>query len=178
VSPDKYAPPDTGTFTLVLLKKRSGCNTTRLLELLATMPRLSAKQAAELAYFGVGPLVSGLSFPDALLWQFELVCCDTVSIFLRDEVVESATKEYLNELYSQVQTSSEFDDVRIWVSRIPHTEAGEKFVSQFFAPSFVLGLRIGSLCPYVGYMMRKKAHIMMHWAEKIGAKMILAGQYE
>lgn len=48
VPPEKYAPPDTDTFTLVLLEK--GNDTTWLLRSLAKVPGVSHKRAAILIF--------------------------------------------------------------------------------------------------------------------------------
>jgi hypothetical protein len=198
VPPEKLAIPGTDTFTLVVLKCTGDRN--RLAQLMARIAGwgrappgglssadavrarsiaatvgVSNERAAFLAYRGAGPLVAGLSFADALLGQFDLVCRDSVSVFLNDEVVSSATKEYLNELYSQVQSSPEFDETTIRVTSIPDTESGGRFVDQFLGDEQrVLFNERGRQYSFEGKVMRKKARIMEHWGRKIGAEVTTA----
>jgi hypothetical protein len=98
--PEKLAPPDTGMFTLVLLQK--GNDLTRIVQALTRIPGLSREKAEHLAKWACPLRVAGsLSLGDAMLGQFELVCCDSIAVFLRDEVVASAERQYLVELYQQ-----------------------------------------------------------------------------
>ena len=127
-----------------------------------------------MAYGSSGPLVAGLSFTEALNAQFELVCHNAVSIFLRDEVVSSATKEYLNELYSSVQSSSEFENVTVRISSIPDSDSGRQFIQQFLGDEQrILFNKRGRNYSCEEKLMRKKARIVRHWGTKIGAEVIV-----
>ena len=119
------------------------------------------------------PVTSGLSLGDAMLGQFELVCCDSVSVFLRDEIVSSAEQEYLTQLYQQFPESPEFQSVTVTVVSLPDTVSGKHFADQFLGEADVIvhGSRGPSRCEN---MMRKKARIMTHWAQKIGAEIVVA----
>jgi hypothetical protein len=171
--PEKLAPPDTGMFTLVLLQK--GNDLTRIVQALTRIPGLSREKAEHLAKWACPLRVAGnLSFGDAMLGQFELVCCDSIAVFLRDEVVASAERQYLAELYQQFLASPEFERVTVTVASLSDAELGERFVDQFLG-----GMAHVSCCPprgccYEGKAMRKKARIMAHWAEKIGAEVVIA----
>jgi hypothetical protein len=175
VPPEKYAPPTTGTFALVLLKK--GKDFVRLAEAFTRIPpHLAPAKAADLVTRSCPlPIASGLSLGDALLGQFELVCCDSISVFLKVEVLSSATGAYLARLYSQVQSSSEFEDVIVRVTAIPNTDQGKRIVQQFFGGAEKVSVADGTGYSYAGAMMRKKARIMAHWAGKIGAEVTIAG---
>ena len=172
--PGKLAPPDTATFTLVLLEK--GPDPTRLMWSLARVPG-RPKQGASAIVLGACPvlIVGGLSLSDAVLGQFELICGDSISVFLRDEVVLSATADYLNQLYAQFRHSQEFEEVTVHIASVPGTDQGKRFGKQF------LGNMAGSPedtlrnYPLETQIMRKKARIMVHWARKIGAKVAIAG---
>jgi hypothetical protein len=172
--PEKYAPPDTGIFTLVLLRK--GNDLTRLAQALARVPGLSSEKAERIVSSCCPlPVARSLSLHDALLGQFELVCCDSISVFVRDEVVWSASSDYLPRLYSHLQRSPEFENVSISVTLIPQSDQGRRFVDQFLG-----GMSQLSSCPHRGYFceitaMRKKARIMVHWAKKVGADVTIAG---
>lgn len=175
--PEKYAPSDTDTFTLVLLRK--GRDLRRVSQALQKLPGLSSEKAEHL----VGsccplPVARGLSIYDALLGQFELVCSDSVSVFLRDGVVWPAQGDYLARLYPQFESSPEFESVIVDVRSIPRTEQGERIVRQFFGGMEADSDRVNAGFSFHGKMMRKKARIMEYWAKKLGAQitMIDAGE--
>ena len=171
--PEKYAPSDTDTFTLVLLRK--GKNLRRLSQALGTLPGLSSEIAENLAASSCPlPVARGLSHYDALLGQFELVCCDSVSVFLRDGVVWSAKGDYLARLYPQFELSPEFEDVSINVHSIPHSERGERIVRQFFGGMVADSDQVHTDYSFHGKMMRKKARIMAYWAKKLGAQVTIS----
>ena len=174
VPPEKLAPSITGLFTLVLL--RGGNDTNRLVRALARIPGISPGKATDLSEQRCPlPVVSGLSLADVMLGQFELVCCDSVSVFLRTEVVSSAEQWYLAQLYQQFQRSPEFACVKVTVVSVPQTALGEQFVDQFLGGTDVMPrVVVASLRSHEETMMRKKARIMAHWAEKIGAVVAVA----
>ena len=171
--PGKCAPADIGEFTLVLLKR--GRDLDRLLRALRRIPGLSRAKAVETAArMCPVPIASGLSLADAMLGQFELVCCDAVSVFLRDDVVVSAEYSYLGELYRQFQKSPEFETVKVKVTSVPNTVTGEHFVDQFLGGADIIPRLVAAgLRSCEENMMRKKARIMAHWAEKVGAKVVI-----
>jgi hypothetical protein len=173
VPPEKYAPSDTDTFTLVLLRK--GDSLRRLAQALEKVPGLSSEKAESVASSCCPlPVARGLSLYDALLGQFELVCCDSVSVFLRDGVVWSAAGDYLARLYPQFELSPEFETVSVNVGSIPRTEQGERIVRQFFGGMEDDSDRVHTGFSFHGNMMRKKARIMAYWAKKLGAEVTIA----
>jgi hypothetical protein len=167
--PEKDAPPTTDTFTLVLL--RWGCDMAHAARSLARVPHISGEKAALLVAKACPlPIAGSLSMTDALLGQFELVCADAISVFLRDPVVSSSPGAYLARLYARFQSSPEFDDVFVNATSIPRTDQGQRFVDQFFGGLQHVGSDDPSGYAYAGIMMRKKARILAHWAKKIGAE--------
>ena len=161
--PKKLAPPDTATFTLVLLAVPER-GQTRLLKAVEHATECSPEGALRvLGRKPPLPLKSGLSHEGALLGQFELVCCDAVSVFLADDVPTYAPRGYLPDLYKQLLQSPEFETVSVLVESIPADPTGEKFLEQFLG-------RTACVCPVTLQTLRKKARIMEHWAAKIGGR--------
>jgi len=107
-------------------------------------------------------IASGLSFDDALLGQFEFICCDATTVFLRDEVAHQGRRSYLEQLYDRLRQSEEFAPVTVMVRRVPEGDEGPRYLDQF------LGMR-APLLPLRVSVPRKKARIMMHWGNRIGA---------
>ena len=103
-----------------------------------------------------------LILADAMLAQFELICCDIISVFISDEVMSNAEPQYLAELYNALIQSDEFATVALLVTDIPSTEPGKEFFQQFIGDSLLP-------LPYKMMTTRKKARIMTHWARKVGA---------
>jgi hypothetical protein len=118
-------------------------------------------------------LLTGLTPDDALLAQFELACCDSAAVFVRDEVVAEGDQAYLSRLYRELSTSEEFQDVRIEVHDVPEHARGQRFLLQFLGTGGTL-----SHCmrfPLHLKVMRKKARIMCYWGHEIGADVRMAG---
>jgi hypothetical protein len=107
-----------------------------------------------------------LSYDAALEAQFELICCDSISVFLDDAVVLGATAAYLLELFAKLRASPEFQLVSIQLESVPAGERGMKFLKQF--------LGTPSPLPFKAAVARKKARIMKHWAVRIGATMTVS----
>jgi len=162
--PEKLAPPDTRGFSVVLLAVRTR-HEDRLAE---AVGRLLAGSDAGVERILARPLpvvlTKGLSHPDALLAQFELVACDCVSVFLADDVAEHATPGYLAELYERLLNSPEFGEVLVRIETLPQDVRAGEFLARFLGRGD---------CPLPAYrhMMRKKARIMQHWAAKIGGQL-------
>ena len=110
------------------------------------------------------PLVccAGLTLEDAMLAQFELVCCDAVAVFVRDEVVHGAEREYLDEIYLRVRASDEFAPQRVHLGAVPDTDEGRSFLRQFLG-------RTDVRLPFRATVTMKKARVMSHWADQVGA---------
>lgn len=173
--PEKLAPPDTGTFSLVLLDK--GKNVARLMQSLTRVPGVSRAKATDLVTHACPIAVADqLSIADAMLGQFELVCSDSVSVFLCDEVISSAGPYYLSDLYSQLRASSEFETVQVNLAGLPESDLGLRFIEQFIGDSEDSTLSSLKDYRYSGMMMNKKARLMAYWARKIGAEVTVGSE--
>jgi hypothetical protein len=163
VPPLKIAPPTTDTFAVVVLSRGAPDNHARLVRafdrVLHTSPVDAERQTTLTPPFVVK---RGLALSDAMLAQFELICCDVISIFLSDDVVSHAEASYLSGLYRNVLHADEFQSLSVRVLFIPDSPAGQAFTEQF------VGSPVEHF-PIEMVVMRKKARIMAHWAAKIGA---------
>lgn len=164
--PNKLAPPNTKAFTLVLLSINQH-HTDRLVRAIQRISLDSKEQAtAQLNQNMPMVLKQGLTESDALLGQFELICCDAISVFVPDDVVKFGTSEYLTELYNNLLHSDEFTGTNVVVNSIPNSESGAEFVDQFLTSFDKLPTTV--TVPF------KKARIMIHWGAKIGVELQLA----
>jgi hypothetical protein len=170
--PEKLAPPDTGMFTLVLLEK--GNDRDWITRALRRIPGMRVERATVLAERSCPVVVAaGLSLADAMLGQFELICCDSVSVFLKDEIVAFGDRQYLDALYQQVRNSPEFQPIAVTVGSLTGATSIAQFLYQFLgAPDASAAILAGHL--RYDRMMRKKARIMEHWARKIGVEVLVA----
>ena len=82
-----------------------------------------------------------------------------------DEVVRHAESDYLKGLYRRLIQSDEFAGTIVKINSIPKSAKGEEFVDQFLGS-------VNSL-PVNANFHFKKARIMIHWANKIGADVSL-----
>ena len=164
VQDEKLAPPKTAEFGLVLVRKGNDYN--RLTRAVVQINKCSERDAAKLASSQPPVVINpDLTEGEALWGQFELICSDAISLFLRSEVLEQNDRAYLDKLFNQVSHSDEFKPCTICLVEVPQTDAGEKFITQFLgrAPSFPATVTV----PF------KKGRIMEHWARRVGAKVIL-----
>lgn len=106
-----------------------------------------------------------LTASGAMLAQFELICCDIISVFISDAVMSNAEPCYLAELYSSLACADEFEEVGVRLVSIPPHPAGHAFVEQFIGDG-IPGL------PHDMIATRKKARFIAHWAKEIGARVI------
>ena len=169
VPPERLAPPEPKSFALVALN--TGADRPRLVRAVQRIRRCTQHEAERILDLPLPRTVAtGLSYEDASIGQFELVCCDCVSVLLHDEIAQGGDPDYLRQLYAQVRQSSEFEEVGVEIRSVPSTPEGERFLEQFLGrsgahrPAFPLRER----------MMRKKARIMLHWARKTGADVAMA----
>jgi hypothetical protein len=162
VGDDKPAPPRAAEFALVLLRK--GTDRRRLIEAISQINTCSESDAAKLARRPAPVTINaGLTEEEALWGQFELICADSISVFLRSQVVEQNDRLYLWPLFKQVLGSAEFRPAKVRVLQVPQSDSGERFFEQFVGGSrrrFPLTLTV----PY------KKARIMHHWAKRVGGR--------
>ncbi len=169
VPPEKLAPPGTAAFTLVLLTT-GGPIRNAILSAVGRVAKVSVDEAKRILSRRLPiPVKQGLSYPDAQIGQFELICCDAVSVLIADEVVAEAPSDYMADLYSKLRKSDEFQLVAVRVDSIPDSPRGQEFCNRFLGgrepePSAVMKL------------MRKKARIMQHWAEKIGGRVTILSE--
>jgi len=166
VNDTKLAPPKAADFALVLV--REGSDHRRLVRAISRINECDEATASELA---VRPNPVTINFDlteeNALWGQFELVCCDAISVFFRSEVLEQMDRAYLQSLYDQTSKSSEFHPTTVEIKEIPTTESGQKFVDQFlgrFDPASAGVFPKSVTVPF------KKARLMQHWATRVGAK--------
>jgi hypothetical protein len=167
VRDEKLAPPKTAEFALILLRK--GQDHQRLVEAIVQINKCSKSEAVVLARRETPVTINPDLTEDEALWgQFELICCDAISIFLRSEVVEQNDRGYLWPLFKKVLESSEFKPATVSIERVPVTEPGEKFVEQFLG-----GVPVKRVFPMRFTVPFKKARIMEHWAGRVGARLRL-----
>jgi hypothetical protein len=164
--PEKIAPPITATFALVLLAIRGDAS--RLCQAVERIRGRSREDARRVVAHSLPVVVQrGLAQEDALLGQFELICCDDVSVFVADEVVAGASAGYMADLYATLLNSVEFATVDVRLESVPAGESGQQFIERFLGP-------VSLQLPAELTMMRKKARIMEHWARKIGGRLAVS----
>lgn len=168
VPPRKRAPPKTSEFGLVLIRK--GADERRLMRAISRINACDEEAAATQAARPAPVFVNlDLSYSDALLGQFELVCCDAVAAFLASEVLEQGDPRYLATLFARIRDSVEFRPTLVRILEIPRNDEGERFADQF------LGVEDLALLTYSLELTApfKKARIMAHWAARIGGRVEL-----
>lgn len=162
------APPKTADFALVIIRK--GDDHGRIVRAIRRINNCDETAADTLAKRPLPIVVnSDLSEAEALLGQFELICCDTISPFIRSEILrDQRHPKYVPSLFARILASPEFAPTTIDVLHVPATEAGRQFLDQFLGISshdqesdF---LQTNVSVPF------KKARIMKHWASRIGAQ--------
>jgi len=164
----KLAPPKAAEFGLVLIRK--GSDEQRLLQAICRINNCLETEGVALARQPAPVIINlGLTEAEALSGQFELICCDSVSAFVRSEVLlERDQKDYLDALFQRVLQSGEFRPTRIDVLEVPATDAGERFMEQFLGNLAREDKRpMDEFSLWVPY---KKARLMKHWAVRVGAQ--------
>jgi hypothetical protein len=162
--PPKFAPSVAADFSLVLLD-RGLCLERHQKALTKFFPpekHVSIPGLLERACPLV--IVSSISYGDAMLGQFELICADSISVVLRDEVASEGEPDYLENLFQMLRKSQEFETISVTLLKIPQNDHGNNFCDQFLG-----GVNV--LPPISFTTTQKKARIMRHWAEKIGVEM-------
>ncbi len=167
----KLAPSKAVEFGLVLLRK--GVDQERLVRAVRRINESTEAEAAELVHSPVPVTINpGLTEGEALFGQFELICCDAISAFVRSEVLfEQHQHKYLQDVFQRVLESPEFRPTRVKVLDVPATESGQKFLDQFVGLA-TLGRAKSVWVPF------KKARIMKHWAARVGARVDCAALQE
>jgi len=171
VPPTKLARPLVFTFTVVLLTK--GQDHERMIRAVNRIVPGEA-ELPETNLAGPCPLVvcAGLTQDDALLGQFELISCDAISVFLRDEVVSEGEPSYLQNLYTTIREGLEFAEESIRVVSVPNDPRGDRFLDQFVGPPGVVRQDLQSGEGFHLRVPRRKAKLMRHWAKKTGGIMV------
>jgi len=159
-------------FTLVLLQK--GFQHDRLTRALQRIRR-DPERATTPVLFAPCPtrVRSGLSLEEAIVGQFELICCDCISVFVRDEIAADGATGYLRGLYSQLRSSPEFQPVFITITFVPDTDAGRRFCDQFLSTAQEKTIRYGNEIVMKDRVYQKKARMMAHWAVEIGVRLTI-----
>jgi len=168
--PEEYVAIGVSGFTLVLLER--GFQVDRLVRAFQRI-RLDPERAVNSLLFAPCPAVvrSGLTLDQAIVGQFELVCCDCISVFLRDEIAAEGAAEYLRSLYSRLRASPEFKPVSVTVSLVPDTDSGRQFCDQFLSTALEKRVHYGSDRAVRDRVFWKKARIMAHWASEMGVQL-------
>lgn len=162
---DELESAETAEFALVLLRK--GPDRRRLVDAIIEINKCSEANANMLATRATPITVrADLTEAEAVWGQFELICCDAVSIYLRSEVIEENDESYLRPLFKTFSESLEFRPATVNIIRVPATESGEKFLKQFAGSS-----ALACAFPMTFTVPFKKARIMEQWAARVGAEM-------
>jgi hypothetical protein len=160
----KLSPPKVGEFALILVRK--GVAHRRIVRAVSEINHCSEADATGLVDRPTPVTInSDLTEEEALWGQFELICCDSISVFVRSEVLAQSDRAYLRSLFETVLQSIEFSPTTVRVIQVPRTEAGAKFIDQFLGGRFPK-----RASPVVLEVSFKKARMMKHWATRIGAE--------
>jgi len=161
--PEKLAPADTATFSLVLLAayREDRERLVRAVERVVRKGRQDAEYRADRQRPTI--VTSDLTHTEAVIGQFELVSCDAISVFLCDDVIAGSDGAYLSGLYASLLQSEEFRETTVHIESIPDNDAGDRFREQFLGDK-------GPAPPADLAVALKKARIMAHWGDKIGAR--------
>jgi hypothetical protein len=155
--PEKLVALDIDSYSLLLLN--SGNDERRIQDVVAEIRKIGPTTSINV------PFVIGrqLSLEDALAGQFALACCDCVTAFVRDKIVQESPLKVYRQLHREVMSSPEFTLVDVLIESIPNTHEGRRLGWQFF------GLATGVQTPKTIRMFRKKARLLEHWAKKVNA---------
>ena len=166
--PLKLAPATTETFSIVVIDLSFRPIHSRHVRAYYRVLGTSVSDAAEILKRKI-PLIlkRRLTLADAMLAQFELICSDIISAFVSDSVISNADPSYLSDLWRSLRTGEEFEKLWVTIENAPRDKSGSDFLEQFVGAEAVS-------FPKEFLAMRKKARIMQHWAEKIGATVVVA----
>ncbi len=168
VPPEKFARATTEAFSIVVIDRSFRPIRSRHLRAYQRVLGTSIDHASDTLKRAI-PLVlkRELILADAMLAQFELICCDMISVFVSDTIMANADPDYLCELWNSLKTGEEFEKQSVTIENVPDDSSGADFLEQF------VGAKDTNF-PMDIIAMRKKARIMQHWAKKIGATVIVA----
>lgn len=162
--PPKASPSLEADFSLILLD--GGQNVDHFRRALSRILDLEELENLEIFAEKSCPFVirSSMTYGDASLGQFELICANAVSIIVRDEVALDGEPDYLKDLFQTLRQSNEFQLVTLSLLALPSDERGRNFCDQFLGgPEFLPPITLSTT--------RKKSRIMQHWAQKIGVRL-------
>jgi hypothetical protein len=159
--PDKAIASATMLYSLLLIDK--GEDEQRIKEVVSAI-RATAPPTTSDYPFVVG---QQMTLEDAPAGQFALACCDCVTAFVRDEIVDDSAIKAFRRIHSEVMKSPEFERIVVQTDFIPDSEQGRRFGWQFF------GLATGLQFPTIRSVYRKKARLMEHWAKKAGVTLLV-----
>lgn len=167
VPPERCAPAKTSEFGLVLVGK--GSSDRRLVRAILRINRCDENTAAALAQRPAPLFVNlDLDYGDAILGQFELVCCDAPAAILPSSVLERGDPRYLAELFADIAVSEEFRPTKVAIHELPADKEGTRFGDQF------LGVKSSDFAsisfPLTFVASFKKVRM---WAERIGGRVEL-----
>ena len=168
VLPEKLAPATTETFSIVVIDRTFRPIESRHLRAYHRVLGTSIDAATDTLKRAIPlKLKRELTFPDAMLAQFELICRDIISVFVSASVMSNADPNYLSDLWNSLKTGVEFERQWVTIEDVPDESSGADFLEQF------VGVKADKF-PIEIMAMRKEARIMQHWAKKIGAAVIVA----
>lgn len=168
--PHRIAPPTLPDYSLVMLE--AGGDRKRMVRAVRRIDGCSDSEARALLARRL-PLVvnQDLSYHDAGFGQFELVCCDAISVIIPSEVVVYAEPSYLKDLYAKLRKSDEFQGVTVRLESLPWGDVSMRFLDQFLGLPEIEAK--AQKLPVDLRMFHKKARIMAHWGGRIGAEIMV-----
>jgi len=161
--PQKYAPADTESFTLVLfdLPAKSHRHSEKVI---CGVCALSEGEVDELLSRELPiNLKHGLCYSDAAIDQFELLACDALVFIMPDRVVQDPEPGYLDDLYEDLASSTDFELVEVAVTSLPAGPKALEYLDLFFGD-----VTVDASVPR--RMMRRKALLMKIIADRIGGQ--------
>ena len=161
--PERLSPPDTYSFTLVLVALPRHWHQ-RVLKAICRACSLSEGEAKK---FDSQPLPinlkRGMCYADAAIGQFELLACDALAFIMPDRVIEAPPPGYLADLYKTLASGPDFEMVEVAISSLP---AGPKALE--FLDLFLGDVTADGSIPR--RVTRRKAWLMKALAERIGGQ--------
>jgi hypothetical protein len=159
--PEKFAPAETYSFTLVLVKLPPEAGR-RVLNAICRACFLSEGEAERVKFRPLPiELKRGMCYADAAIGQFEILACDALAFIIPDRVIDDPPPGYLADLYKTLAASSDFETVDVAITSLPTSPKAREFLDLFVgdpAADILIPRRV----------MRRKAWLMKVLAERIG----------
>lgn len=167
--PERIAPATLPDYSVVMLE--TGADRELMVRAVRRINASSDSEARALLDGRLPQVINqDLSYHNAGLAQFELVCCNAISVLIPSEVFVGAEPAYLEDLFAKLRQSDEFQEVTLRLDSVPLGEDGMRFMDQFLGLGAVETR--AQQFPSVLRMFYKKARIMTHWGNKIGAEIV------